>query len=1023
MKNLILGILCILTIPLSGQNFKIILKKAPCNQDGILLMEGLDPQLHASVTWFSRAGSEQHVVIGNTDQFSSYGGGNCWATIAGVNGNLWNVHFDSDLPFKVSFDIQTGICPNPHIVTANIQGGTAPFYYKWLHQQSVVSTSNPLMVVGGGEYELEVTDSKGCVYHSIDSLAVYLENLSNITYDVLTTPANCTNGTAEVVNVQGGIAPFGYEWFNGATTPKINSLSQGYYDVAVIDAQGCKSKTSFNLSQSVSLKINAVEKHASCNNNDGSIEAFTSGGKPPYAYTWNNGEKTSKIDNLSQGLYQVEVVDANQCQNSSYFYLQSISPINVLIQNVVASSCSGPTGSAELQVQGGTPPYAFVWNTLPVQTISKLANVSGGNYQFTVTDAKQCIRTGNVNIPFDKVPNIELYSYPDTCGDFTGKIESQISGGTEPFIYTWSNGETTKDVQNLSAGTYTLMIEDANKCISSKSTTVNNISPIKIILIPTPSSCIYSNDGELEASVWGGVPPYEYAWSNGANTPGIVNLREGYYTLRVTDAQGCIVTEGYKLGYNHNTDYCYCTLKGKVYFDANENCMQDPGDYLIPNIPIHLSKIGTYFSNQDGEYSIKIPTGKYALSELTHEVYPLASCQVDIVQIEATAESGCTIINDFAHSKNPLRDIHISIWPDFFAIPGFPFYQELFISNDGTVDESDMAVQVIHDAHLELPQFHPVGIFSPSALPYTYETTSIGTMKPSQQIKMDIVNNVPANVPLGIQLWFEAEGAVEPPAGNWRNDNTPWNNKHTYSVLTAGSYDPNFIQVQPQGRDELGYISKNQKSLEYRVHFQNEGNYYTRFVDVMVHLDKNLDFNTVKPIYASHPGILFVSENGNIHYRFDPIKLFPQGWDESLSKGYFIFSINLREGLPEGTPIRTSAEIFFDYNQPVATNIARNTIELIQSNKQLNDDHSNLSVFPNPNKGSFSFPIESKLQTISTLELLNILGIVVFQKKIQIMEGSQIITIDSEIENSGIYYLKLCDDGGHCSTSKFQILK
>ena len=179
-----------------------------------------------------------------------------------------------------------------------------------------------------------------------------------------------------------------------------------------------------------------------------------------------------------------------------------------------------------------------------------ISNLSPGTYSVTVTDANGCTcsKTVTLNNPPAMSCNITVNNQVLCYGGNTGKVTATASGGTPAYSFLWSTGATTAMISNLTAGTYTVTVTDANncKCISSVTLT----EPIELecwVTIDEDIECFGDNTGKLTVSASGGTPGYTYAWSNGANTAMISNLPAGTYTVTVTDANGCICTKSMTL--------------------------------------------------------------------------------------------------------------------------------------------------------------------------------------------------------------------------------------------------------------------------------------------------------------------------------------------------------------------------------------------------------------------------------------------------------------------------------------------
>jgi hypothetical protein len=141
-----------------------------------------------------------------------------------------------------------------------------------------------------------------------------------------------------------------------------------------------------------------------------------------------------------------------------------------------------------------------------------------------------------------------------------------VSGGASPYVYYWSNGETTEDISNLFSGTYWVIIADANNCYFTGNI-ITIISPPEIQLsgVVTSPVAIGGSNGSIDLSVSGGTPPYVYSWSNGATSEDITGLTAGIYYAYVTDVMGC---SGYSL---YTVNDGYLNLPPWSYYNTGSN--------------------------------------------------------------------------------------------------------------------------------------------------------------------------------------------------------------------------------------------------------------------------------------------------------------------------------------------------------------------------------------------------------------------------------------------------------------------
>ena len=156
-----------------------------------------------------------------------------------------------------------------------------------------------------------------------------------------------------------------------------------------------------------------------------------------------------------------------------------------------------------------------------------------------------------------------------------GWIDIAVTGGTQPYSYSWSNGATTEDLSDLPEGIYSVTVMDDNGCELMSEPIELFYSPLEVAATIISESCPGMNDGSIDIEVYGGTPPYTYYWSNGATSQNLVNLSAGSYLVEVIDGSECIVPWGFSVPVT--SDYCDCN-------DVNAcNYNPDIDDDGVPN--------------------------------------------------------------------------------------------------------------------------------------------------------------------------------------------------------------------------------------------------------------------------------------------------------------------------------------------------------------------------------------------------------------------------------------------------------
>lgn len=298
----------------------------------------------------------------------------------------------------------------------------------------------------------------------------------------------------------------------------------------------------------------------SCNNPVTTLTASPLRNDVTYFWTTTDGNIISSNTGPSiqidkPGTYFVTMILPGGCPVQSSPVLVTTDPALPKITAAITTgrvSCDGNNGSVTLSITGGTAPYNISWtrNGVPFGTSTQtLTGLTPGTYVANITDAAGCSRTSTTAIIAAGTPiAINGATTPVSCfAGSNGAITITPVSGLQPFTYYWSNGQTTQNLTNVAAGTYTVTVTDTAGCSAQFSYTVNQPSAISLsaVAVDDNNPTAVAN-GSITLSNSGGTPAYTYSWTSPggftSNTKDITALGFGIYTVLVTDANGCAAT-------------------------------------------------------------------------------------------------------------------------------------------------------------------------------------------------------------------------------------------------------------------------------------------------------------------------------------------------------------------------------------------------------------------------------------------------------------------------------------------------
>ena len=291
------------------------------------------------------------------------------------------------------------------------------------------------------------------------------------------------------------------------------------------------------------IKSNASSINADCSSNNGSISISPSGGYGPYtSYYFDLNGAPVNPDSLFAGTYLVNIVDSTLCE---------VTDTVVVDENnlSISSSFNNPlcygdsTASASITVLGGYAPYTYTWFPSNIDS-SFISNLTAGLYSVQVTDANNCTVSDTflINQPLpitidDSLVNVSCF------GNSNGLISVSVNGGVFPYSYYWNTGDSTSNIINISYGSYQLTVTDSNNCITVETITVNQPNDLFAYFNLNYVSCFGLSDGNIDATVTGGTPPFSFLWSTADTTEDLFNIPSDMYILSLLDSNNCFFTD------------------------------------------------------------------------------------------------------------------------------------------------------------------------------------------------------------------------------------------------------------------------------------------------------------------------------------------------------------------------------------------------------------------------------------------------------------------------------------------------
>jgi PKD repeat protein len=913
----------------------------------------------------------------------------------------------------------------------NVTGGTAPRTFKW----STGSTKERIKAATPGVYSVTVTDAQGCnsiclftVGNSGNSCAAY----RYIAYSQSGKNFNFSSGLPNGANAT-------YEWKFG--TGATSAQPKPYYTYPNAGSYIVKLKYCLRDSSNAIICCDSVDKTVyavtplPCNVKanfkwnklaNGQVQ-FTDSTKPDtgmYTYYWVFGDGTVSTQKnplktfFTNGSKTVCLYVRKWMNTNNMYCMDTIcktetitnaSPCNRLEPRFAWTSTAGVykfTNTTNLTGFNLVGISYVIHNSNTTYTTASPTHTftTNGNYTVTMTIVAFDVTTG---LSCTKTVSKTFYVNTSVCGCFkaynsftrTGSMahfvnNSQCVDTNTKYFYKFGNGDTS----NQPSPNYFYTLPGLYRTVMYITRTLPNgvtcrDSFVRIIQITTANPCKDSG----------------YVNNASQPCPQFISPICGCDTI--TYKNTCLASRsGVKMftkGPCPN-DSNYVKICGNVYRDINKNCAYDTFDQPLREITIKFNTTPvTYaYTNAAGYYQIYLPKGSYQISQvLTFRNPPinqLCPASNAPITVNATAGGATYCNNNFYDTVSLCPDLAVGIFKVANLTPGFVSKKAVRYANRGAIPIAGVVLKYRFLSGLTVLG-STTATYSVSGNVITW---NLGTL-PAYTSGTKLVNlQVPTTLPLGTavvdSVWIE-------PAGG---DCDQSNNSATYKDTCVGSYDPNDKAASPA--DDM---APSVKTLDYLIRFQNTGTAPAHNVRIEDKIDDNFEKASLTVNDFSHTMNSYFDDNGKIYFEFPNIMLPDSGTDYEASQGYVSYSIQLKDNLALGTKLKNTAEIYFDFNEPIITNTTVNTIVLKSSSGVKTEvDGLNVSIYPNPTQNLAT--IEVNLDKVSNISytLFNIQGKLVRQED---LANKAIGLVKHEINldgiNPGIYILNISINGKETS--------
>jgi len=518
---------------------------------------------------------------------------------------------------------------NNGTVTVTANGGNPPLSYSVNVQP--YSFNNTISNLAPGSYVVNAKDANGCTSSSVAFISSPGQ-ISINSLNITNTTCGTNNGAISIVAF-GGTPPLNYALNNGGfqTNGTYTGLAAGTYTLQIKDGNNCTKDTIVSVVPLGGVTVASLNvTQPNCAGNTGSITINGTGGVTPYTYSINgvNFNASNIFGSLASGSYTVTIKDANNCTSSSATILSS--PANIFYTNttIVSPTCV-TLGSVTINGIGGATPYTYAVNANPYSASNTFTGLAAGSYVFHIKDNNNCVHDTTITLNVTQLPIITALGITNPSCSFpnAGNIVTYANGGTPAYTYSINGGAFVAGsmFSNLPAGSYTIVVKDANNCTSSSVANLSSTNTLTFASFAKQNvGCGGTPLGSINVTAGNGNPAYQYSlnvapYQASGNYTG---LAAGTYTITARDASNCTVSSVVVITSSAIVAITSIVKTNSLCFSPGTGTITIVGNVSALPISYYLNPIG---SNTSGVFN-NLGPGNYTVS-----VYDANGCHKDSV--------------------------------------------------------------------------------------------------------------------------------------------------------------------------------------------------------------------------------------------------------------------------------------------------------------------------------------------------------------------------------------------------------